>query len=159
MKLIGANQRHGKLQRGTSLIEVLVSILILAVGGLGAAVLQLNGLKYNGTAMLRSQATFFAYQITDSMRANRTAALSSAHPYNVAISFTKPTGTTIDKVDLQNWYDALATLPLGTGSINVVGNQATITVQWDESRLRSLTTTNYQAQSTQIQQFVFQTEL
>src|SRR5690606_3260878 len=61
-------------QHGFSLIEVLVALLVLSVGLLGLAMLQIEGLKHNTDAYYRTQATVLAYDIIDRMRANSDAA-------------------------------------------------------------------------------------
>jgi type IV pilus assembly protein PilV len=120
--------------RGFTLIEVLIALLLLSIGVLGLAGLQLKALKFNQTAAVRSQATFLAYSIADCMRANRDAA--KAGSYNLAMDATAGTGTSISAVDLANWRSALKTqLPSGNGSITSSGDVFTITVQWDESKV------------------------
>ena len=57
-------------QKGMTLIEVLVSVLILAIGILGAAAIQLNALKYTDSSAMTSQASFIAYDMMDRIRAN-----------------------------------------------------------------------------------------
>jgi type IV pilus assembly protein PilV len=52
-------------QRGFTLIEVLVAVVILAIGLLGLAGLQATGLRSNHSAYLRSQASLQAYDIID----------------------------------------------------------------------------------------------
>ena len=70
------------MRRGTSgsggftLIEVLVSIVILSIGLLGIAKLMLFSSRSNDSAYLRSQATELAYEILDNMRANRQEAIN-----------------------------------------------------------------------------------
>ena len=59
-----------RTQTGIGLIEVLVSVLILAIGLLGAAALQLNSLKYTDSSTMSSQASFIAYDMMDRIRAN-----------------------------------------------------------------------------------------
>ena len=59
-----------KTHSGFTLIEVLISMLILAVGLLGLAGLQATGLRNNLSAYNRSQATQLAYDMADRMRAN-----------------------------------------------------------------------------------------
>jgi type IV pilus assembly protein PilV len=59
--------------RGFTMIELLVSVLVLAIGLLGLAGLQAAGLKSNYSAHLRSQATLLAYDLADRMRANPVA--------------------------------------------------------------------------------------
>ena len=55
---------------GFTLIEVLIAMIILAVGLLGLAGLQATSLRNNQSAYNRSVATQLAYDIADRMRAN-----------------------------------------------------------------------------------------
>ncbi len=55
---------------GFTLIEVLVSLVILAVGLLGLAMLQTTGLRNNTNSYSRTQATYLAYDLAERMRAN-----------------------------------------------------------------------------------------
>lgn len=64
---------------GFSLIEVLVSIVVLSIGLLGTAGLMSASLKNTNTAFYRSQATFLADDIVDRLRANLTAEIGRAH--------------------------------------------------------------------------------
>jgi type IV pilus assembly protein PilV len=57
-------------QDGFTLIEILIAVLVLAVGMLGLAGMQLAGMKSNYSAYLRSQATFAASDLIDRMRVN-----------------------------------------------------------------------------------------
>lgn len=57
-------------QRGATLIEVLVSVVLLSFGIVGLAGLQMNGTKFNHSAYLRSQGTALAYDLADRVRAN-----------------------------------------------------------------------------------------
>lgn len=56
---------------GFTLVEVLISLLILSIGLLGLAGLQTTGLRANHSANLRTQATLLAYDMADRMRANQ----------------------------------------------------------------------------------------
>ena len=55
---------------GFTLIEVLISLVVLSLGLLGLAALQASSLRSNQGAYYRSQAAQFAYNIADRMRAN-----------------------------------------------------------------------------------------
>jgi Tfp pilus assembly protein FimT/uncharacterized membrane protein len=62
-------------QKGVFLVEVLIAVLVAATGVLGASALQLNAVKFNQIANVRSTAVFLAQDITDRMRVNRELAL------------------------------------------------------------------------------------
>lgn len=142
---------------GYSLIEVLVAVLITALGVVGMASAHLSALKFNQTAEARSQATLLAYDIADRMRANRRAALSG--DYDTALPDSSPSSpSTVHETDLKDWLDALASrLPSGDGAIARNGTTFTITVQWDESRVGESRLAN--ADGIHTQTFVFVTEL
>ncbi|MCH8619687.1 type IV pilus modification protein PilV [Undibacterium sp. TS12] len=57
-------------QKGVSMVEIIVTMVIVAIGLLGVASLQANTLKYLKSANYRSEATQAAYDISDRMRAN-----------------------------------------------------------------------------------------
>jgi type IV pilus assembly protein PilV len=120
-----------KTQRGTTLVETLVALVVLSVGLLGIAALQMTSLRNNRGAHLRSQAQVLAYDIADRMRANRNVALANA--YVVALGVT-PAGGTLDALDLQDWKATLAqALPSGDGEITRVGNMFRIRIRWTDS--------------------------
>src|ERR1700722_640820 len=108
---------------GFTLIEVMVSVVILSMGLLGIAKLVLFSSHSNDSAYLRSQATDLAYAMLDDMRGNRAQAM--AHAYDIAIS-TAPgapgacLGVTcappaLATYDVNTWLARLAAaLPSGT---------------------------------------------
>ena len=85
-------------QRGATLIEVLVAVLITATGVLGAAAMQLNAVKFNQVSTSRSTAVFLANDISDRMRANRSDALAGR--YDLDINDDAPTGSAIYQIDI-----------------------------------------------------------
>lgn len=58
-------------QRGFSLLEVLIAMVVLAFGLLGFALLQTMNVRYVQSANYRTQATNLAYDLTEQMRSNR----------------------------------------------------------------------------------------
>ena len=131
--------------RGFSMIEVLITLVILSIGLLGIAGLQLAGLQSNRSAYYRSQATIIAYDMIDRMRTNVDGV--AANHYDDLDSGTMPTTppTCIESAngcsaasladnDLQEWVTAnLSLLPAGSGSVTRNGKIFTVTVNWLEN--------------------------
>ena len=129
-------------QRGFTLLEVLVAMVVLSIGLLGLSGLQTSGLRSNHSAFLRSQATIITNDILDRMRANRARAVAGS--YNLAYG-APPTGsitcttscsaTQVAQMDLFEWRDDLARLPAGEGAITVSSaGIAEVKVCWNDSR-------------------------
>jgi type IV pilus assembly protein PilV len=154
-----------KKQAGFTLIEVLVSSLILSIGLVGVAGLQALSLKNNQSAYMRSQATALAYDLADRMRSN--VAGANAGFYVPANAATRATCTTtagcssqqMAQNDLSEWLGALATnLPMGSGFVCIdstpndgagvanpacdgAGTQFSVKVWWDDDRDGAITIT------------------
>lgn len=122
-------------QKGFSLLEILITLLIMSFGLLGISGIIVNSLKNNQSSYARSQASFLANDIIERMRSNRTMAEKSTRPYNLAIG-AAPSGTGVAMDDLTQWRTNLAAaLVSGTGSIAMdVNKKVTVIVQWDDSR-------------------------
>ena len=129
-------------QSGFTLLEVVIAILVLAIGLLGLASLQAVGLQFNQSSQFRTQATNLAYEMADRMRSNRQAARDGDYDGGLADPLTDCTPNlslnqaTVAARDVASWRNSLACLlPLGNGAIAVDSDGiATITVQWDDSR-------------------------
>ena len=127
---------------GFTLIEVLIAMLVLAVGLLGLAGLQATSLKNNQSAYNRSQATQLAYDLADRMRANAagigtyTALLPNAATAKPNCLIT--TGCSLADMaenDLFEWNSAISNvLPSGVSSITVADGVYTIAITWDDDR-------------------------
>src|SRR5262249_28297832 len=128
---------------GFTLIEVLVALVVLSIGLLGVAGLQMVGLRGNLSAASRTQASYLADDIIDRMRANHVAARGpdgSGAPslqYQLAMGASAPSGNDPTPVaDVTAWVAELQTLPQAQGSISVdpATNIATVTIQWLDTR-------------------------
>jgi type IV pilus assembly protein PilV len=124
------------LQHGISLVEILVTVVIISVGLLGVASLHLTSLRAGNGAHTRSQATALATDIIDRMRANREAALNKE--YLITMGTKAPiTPTGLVDTDKKQWLDALQqALPNGQGSVveTLIATRRAfqVTIQWDE---------------------------
>ncbi|MEQ1667947.1 MAG: type IV pilus modification protein PilV [Sulfuriferula sp.] len=125
-----------KSQSGFSMVEILVSILILSFGLLGLAALQAVAMKNSHSAYYRNQATIMAHEVLDRIRANPGAANANVASYNIALAAPAPAGAAIANIDLSEWKNHIAaSLPVGQGGVTVTNtNQVAVVVQWDDSR-------------------------
>jgi len=119
-----------KRQAGFSLVEMLVATLVLSLGLLGIAGMQTLSLRNNNNSYMSTQANLMAYDIVDSMRANRDAALASS--YNIAMSSSAPAGNAVWETDLRTWLGNVGSLPNGDGSVDcdAANDVCTIKVRW-----------------------------
>lgn len=67
-----------KSQRGFTMIEVLIAVLILAIGLLGVAGVQLVSMQQTVNSTLRTEATMYAQTVAERLRSNGGVDLSSA---------------------------------------------------------------------------------
>ncbi len=113
-------------QRGVSMIEVLVTLLVTAVGLLGVASLQMNAVKNTRESQMRSIATVLAHDMAERMRSNLVG-LSVPNQYYDQMDGTA-TATDcragacspdqLAQYDYWEWSQQLNNLlPLGTGVV------------------------------------------
>ncbi|MEH6388697.1 MAG: type IV pilus modification protein PilV [Pseudomonas profundi] len=123
-------------QRGVSLLEVLIAVLVLAIGVLGAASLQLNAVRYSASAAHTTHASFIAYDLLDRMRANADDLASYAGSVSGACDPDAEAPATIIALDRADFVRAVTCqLPSGKASIRVAADTATITISWSEARI------------------------
>lgn len=121
--------------RGIGLIEVLVSVLVLAVGLIGIAAMQSLALRGGQGSLEASQAVMQTNSIIEAMRANRV----NAAAYNTGTKIcTAPSGTGLADKDKAAWLTALkANIGGGAstcGQITGCPNACVVTVFWDDTR-------------------------
>ena len=145
MKRIGRIRRGGHRQQGFSLLEVLIALVVLAVGLLGLALLQTMNLRYTKSAEQRTKAINLAGSILDSMRTNRSE-LAAYAVEESAFDDVDPSGgcggvSSLNATNnLNHWMcevrEALG--PEATGSITINGSAVRVEIQWSEDNLPSL---------------------
>lgn len=109
-------------QDGFSLLEVLVAIVVLALGLLGLAGLQITSLQGGHGAYLRAQAALLAYDMGDRIRANQADIDGYAHASGAAPACVDEPSTagSVAEDDLADWLNSLACLlPGGNGSVAI----------------------------------------
>lgn len=135
-----------RAQRGISMIEILVTLLVISFAMLGAVGLQMQSLRMNVAGQFRSQAVFFAGDLAERMEANKDAALAGDYltaetstPVNAGKDCISATCSALELADsdLQQWGTAIqAALPGATWAVTTSSGAGanpstfTIVVKW-----------------------------
>lgn len=146
--------RYPSIHQGFSLLEVMVALLVLALGLLGLAALQNMGLRLNHQSYERTQATILIYEMIDRMRANPAGVVLGN--YALPMTNVPPTAAqnceassctssaAMAAYDMNRWVTAVAgtttqraALAGGQGSISRVDTTPLfdISVQWQEQNM------------------------
>lgn len=129
-------------QRGATLIEVLIAVLVLAIGLLGVAALQASALRSNQSAYERSQAIIHSYSMLDAMRANANVARQGGYDTG-GFMCAAPGGAGRVASEQAAWITGMQgnvaqqRFNMGgsaCGRIVCGGNTCTVTIRWDDSR-------------------------
>jgi type IV pilus assembly protein PilV len=136
-------------QRGVSIVEALVALVVISVGMLGVAGLYLSSLQASRSAKLRAAAVELVGSLADRIRANRDAATAyntaayGGNPATQSCDTARCTAAALAQDDLARWLaDLKAGLPGGSavsGTVVVtdrarpLSDNYLLTVTWKES--------------------------
>lgn len=139
-------------QQGFSMIEVLISVLVISIGLLGMAGLQTTGIQQSHNSYLKTQASMLAYDMADRMRSNLQGVADGQYDSidngSLDLIADEPacsnanacTASEIAEIDIYQWTSAdtegslASALPSGHGMVSNNAGIFTITVLWDENR-------------------------
>ena len=145
------------MQRGVSLLESLVAILVMALGVLGILGIQMRTLADTQTGVRRAQAIRLIEDMGERMKANPSALANlSSYVSNFAASPTVPscasgcTAANLATYDVAVWKRTVReSLPLGKASIFVAPGEADgnrrqlgVIVAWRENERDGMSTTD-----------------
>lgn len=120
---------------GGSLIEVLVSVLVLSIGLLGASALQVTGLRNNQSNYEHAQMTVLTQSMLDAMR-NNLAGVQGGDYEMTDWTCAAPAGGTLAAADLAQWIDSVQAQihPGACGRITCNVRDCTVGIRWDDAR-------------------------
>lgn len=149
--------KHIGSQQGFTLIEVMVALVVLSIGLLGMAAMQISSLQANREAYIRTQAVIATYEIIDRIRANPEQLASYAtgkgdlpgaavncEGASVTCSAAQMVGYDLGqwKCGLGKWnssgvcgsYGITGDLSGGDGSVVVNGSSVSVTVFYEDQQ-------------------------
>ncbi len=136
-----------RYSKGVTLVEILIAVLLLSLGLLGMAGLQIRALQGNQSAAQRSQAVMLSYFIIEAMRVDsasakaltyNTGALVSGNIDTSICNLAAISGSTLKDNNQRAWLTAIkgslgdATSSCGAINCNADG-LCTVQVRWDDS--------------------------
>ncbi|MFC3148497.1 type IV pilus modification protein PilV [Piscinibacterium candidicorallinum] len=138
-------------QSGASILEAMVALVVLSLGAIGVAGVQLSTVKFNQVSQQRSVAVHHLVAMTDRMRSNMPSVRAGDYIFNVpyanipssipafAACGAPCTSQQVANRHLNEWLTQLAgALPSGRGAIVRPGGAGTpflIAVMWEEKDL------------------------
>jgi type IV pilus assembly protein PilV len=116
----GASKCSVSRQQGVTLIEVMIALLVLSIGLLGVAAMQLKALQSSSHSYQRTLATLAAQDAVERLWALR----------------IKDGGCVSDSDIYDGWVDDWGSVLPGVGASSIEGDgcQYTVTIAWDEER-------------------------
>lgn len=122
-------------QKGFSLIEIMISILVLAIGLLGIAALLTVSLRNAQSSSAQNQATIQAYAMLDALRANKSAAIIGQYDLT-QYTCSEPASDSRIGSEQAGWIRSLhaQVAPSACGRIQCTSLTCTVSVRWDDSR-------------------------
>lgn len=125
-------------QKGVSLIESMIALLVISIGLLGIASLQITAMKQNNSALRHSQSVWIAYDISDRIRSNygqfaNYVGIDTNNIYAQDCMTGACTSAQLITADAQDWASQIQNLPAGRGLItSPAASQILIRVMWDD---------------------------
>jgi type IV pilus assembly protein PilV len=125
-------------QRGLTLVEAMIALLVVSIGLLGIASLQITAMNQNASSLHHSQAVWYAYNMSDRVRANISGFASydgintGTNDYSQDCITSRCSAADMITADAADWETMISNLPGGVGVISSPGNELLVTVMWDD---------------------------
>lgn len=128
---------RSRQQRGMTLIEALIALLVISVGLLGIASLQLTSMKQNVSALNHSRAVWYAYSMSDRIRANISEfanydGIDTSTGYAQDCLSLSCSNAQMRIADAADWAAMVSNLPAGRGIIASNPDGLMVSVMWDD---------------------------
>lgn len=124
-------------QQGLTLVEAMIALLVVSIGLLGIASLQLTAMSQNASSLNHSQAVWIAYNMSDRIRANISEfnnynGIDTNNSYAQDCMSATCSNAQMRVADAADWSTMIGNLPGGRGMITNNADGLLVTVMWDD---------------------------
>jgi len=125
-------------QQGVTLVESMIALLVISIGLLGIASLQITAMSQNASSLNHSQAVWYAYNMSDRIRANISEfanydGIDTNNSYLQDCIGSTCTNAQMLTADAADWSTMTGNLPGGRGIItSPTADGLTVSVMWDD---------------------------
>ena len=124
-------------QQGVTLVEAMIALLVISIGLLGIASLQLTAMNQNASSLNHSQAVWYANNMSDRIRANITEfdnynGIDTSNGYAQDCNSAACNTGQMVTADAADWAAMITSLPAGRGIIGSNADGLLVTVMWDD---------------------------
>jgi type IV pilus assembly protein PilV len=125
------------LQQGVTLVESMIALLVISIGLLGIASLQITAMSQNNSSLNHSKAVWYAYNMSDRIRANLSEfnnynGIDTSNSYSQDCMSSACTNAQMLTADAADWSTMIANLPGGRGIIANTADGLQVSVMWDD---------------------------
>ena len=125
------------LQQGVTLVESMIALLVISIGLLGIASLQITAMSQNASSLNHSQAVWYAYNMSDRIRANLNQfanydGIDTTNSYAQDCMSSACSNAQMLTADAADWATMTSNLPGGRGIITSTADGLTVSVMWDD---------------------------
>lgn len=126
-----------RTQQGVTLVEAMIALLVISIGLLGIASLQLTAMTQNASSLNHSQAVWYANNMSDRIRANVTEfnnydGIDTSNGYAQDCVAGPCSTTEMITADAADWTTMMGNLPGGRGIVASNADGLLVTVMWDD---------------------------
>ncbi len=121
-------------QRGSSLLEVLIALIVITIGLLGVAAGLVYSLKSNHGSYVRSQANILVYDFFETMRTYRDSALSGGFDDGCSSGTVACDERAAWDTMVASLLPGSADMPVSTSVTRLGGGVVRISVTWNDAR-------------------------
>lgn len=126
-----------RCQQGVTLVESMIALLVISIGLLGIASLQITAVSQNASSLNHSQAVWYAYNMSDRIRANKDQfanydGIDTSNSYSQDCLSSACSNAQMLTADAADWATMTGNLPGGRGVIASTADGLLVSVMWDD---------------------------